>query len=207
MVVTWLLDISHYQSSLNIKQAVNEGYSGVICKATEGGTYRDPCFDGFIPAVMSAGAIPGAYHFLRAGDGAAQAVSFHSRVAAHGGPKGWLIALDNEADASWATTTAWVARWNQLTGGHPILMYTGSWWWKPRGWNGASLTPYLWHSRYVTGTGAGAELFSRVPASWWTPGYGGWGSATILQFSSSATVAGHTVDVDAFREVLISYAR
>ena len=125
-----------------------------------------------------------------------------ARGRAHGGPKGWLIALDNEADASWATTTAWVARWNQLTGGHPgyrQLVVEAS------GLEQREPNPLSLALPVCPGTGAGAELFSRVPASWWTPGYGGWGSAT--EFSSSATVAGHTVDVDAFREVLISYAR
>jgi hypothetical protein len=187
----WLVDISNYQGNFNVAQAGREGL-----------TYQDPRFDTFIPQIKAAGLIPGAYHFLRAGDGAAQARAFHARVASHGGPGGFLCACDNEKDATWDVTRAFYAEWNRLTGGHPLMMYSGDWWWNPRGWNGSSLTPYLWTSHYVSGTGTGSALYAKVPASWWTPGYGGWNTATILQFSSSATVAGQTVDVNAFRGTL-----
>jgi lysozyme len=195
----WLIDISNYQTGLDIDQAGREGYSAVICKATEGVSYRDPRFDTFIPQVKAAGLIPGAYHFLRASDGAAQARAFHARVAAQGGPGGFLCACDNEQDATWDVTREFYAEWARLTGGHPLMMYSGAWWWSPRGWPGASLTPYLWASHYVSGSGAGSALYAKVPASWWTPGYGGWNTATILQFSSSATVADQAVDVNAYR--------
>ena len=143
--------------------------------------------------------IPGAYHFLRSGSGAAQAQAFHARVSAHGGPAGLLIALDNEKDADYDTTRAFIAEWNRLSGNHPILMYTGSWWWKPKGWDGASLTPHLWHSRYVDGTGYASSLYEHVPESWWNPGYGGWATAEILQFTSHARVAGMSIDANAYR--------
>jgi hypothetical protein len=201
-VVIWLLDISNWQTDFNIARAVGEGYSAVVCKATEGQTFRDGWFDRYIPAIQAAGAIPGAYHYLRAGDGAAQARAFHQRVAAHGGPDGWLIQLDNEADATWDTTVAWANEWRDLSGGHPFLMYTGAWWWGPRGWGGGELTTHLWHSRYVTGTGYGSALYEKVPDAWWTPGYGGWNTATILQFSATGLAAGQKVDVNAFRGTL-----
>jgi hypothetical protein len=197
--VIWLADISNHQGDISIEQIVAEGYSAVICKASEGTTFRDGWFDGWIPRIRDAGAIPGAYHFLRAGDGAGQARIFWARVADHGGPAGFLCALDNEADASWEDTRAFAAEWNAITGGHPLLMYTGGWWWRPRGWPGAELTPHLWHSNYVSGSGTGAALYGQVTDAHWSPGYGGWPQATILQFSSSAQVAGQTVDVNAFR--------
>lgn len=195
----FLLDISNHQGAFPVGRAVNEGFSAVFCKATEGVTYRDPRFDSFIPQVTAAGAIPGAYHFLRAGDGAAQARAFHTRIRSHGGPAGWLCACDNEADASWSTTMAFFAEWNRLTNHHPLIMYSGAWWWKPRGWNGSSLTQHLWHSRYVAGTGTATSLWAKAPTSWWAPGYGGWPTATLLQFTSTARVAGQLVDVSAFR--------
>lgn len=195
----WLADISNHQGDISIEQIVAEGYSAVICKASEGTSFRDGWFDGWIPRIKAAGAIPGAYHFLRAGDGAAQARILHARVADHGGPSGFLCALDNEADASWETTVAFAETWREISGGHPLLMYTGGWWWRPRGWPGAELTPYLWHSHYVTGSGYGSALYGQVGEDFWTPGYGGWPQATILQFSSSARVAGQVVDVNAFR--------
>ncbi|MEV4705505.1 GH25 family lysozyme [Actinoplanes sp. NPDC049316] len=198
--ITWLVDISHWQGDINIAQIAREGYTACVCKATEGTAYDDPTFDRNIAAVTKAGMIPGAYHYLRDGDGAAQARHFHQRVRKLGGPDGWLIQLDCESDGYGPEMAAWAAEWKRLTGNHPFLIYSGSWWW-PRtdGYRGAALTPYLWHSHYVDGSDIGSMLYRQVADSWWKPGYGGWPKATILQFSSSGKVAGRQIDVNAFR--------
>lgn len=198
-MVTWLIDISNHQGAFDVGRAVSEGYSGVWMKATEGTTFRDGMFDTFAGQVLASGAVPGAYHYLRSGSGRAQCDAFYNRVRDHGGPDGWLVACDNEADAGWQTTVDFFARWRELAGDHPLFMYSGNWWWSERGWNGASLTPYLWDSRYVSGGGYGSTLYEKVPDSWWSSRYGGWGSVTVLQFASSATVAGRSpIDVNAF---------
>lgn len=198
-MVIWLIDISQYQTGLDVGRAVAEGYSAVWMKATEGVTWRDKAFDTFAEQVLASGAIPGAYHFLREGYGRAQCDVFYQRMRDHGGPDGWLAACDNEQDAGWQTTVDFFARWRELAGDHPLFMYSGNWWWSERGWYGASLTPYLWDSRYVSGSGYGAALYGQVPESWWSARYGGWGDVTVLQFTSSGSVAGRTVDVNAFR--------
>lgn len=200
-MTTWVIDLSNHQPSFNIPRAIqNEGYQAVILKATEGTTYRDPVFDTYAQTTLDMGALPGAYHYLRAGDGAAQARALYRRIADHGGPTGWIAACDNETDATWDTTVAFHTEWAQLTGGHPLMMYSGTWWWTPRGWDGASLTPHLWDSRYVAGTGYGSQLYTKVPADWWTPRYGGWTDTTLLQFTATATVAGISgIDVSAHR--------
>lgn len=198
-MVTWLIDISNHQGAFDVGQAVAEGYSGVWMKATEGTTFRDWMFDSFAGQTLAAGAVPGAYHYLRAGSGRAQCDAFYSRIRDHGGPDGWLAACDNESDASWQTTVDFFSRWRELSGDHPLVMYSGNWWWSARGWNGAALTPYLWDSRYVDGSGYGSALYEQVPDSWWSSRYGGWGAVTVLQFASSATVAGRSpIDVNAF---------
>lgn len=205
-MVTWILDISNWQGDFDIAQAAREGYDAIICKATEGTGTPDGWFDTFIPKIRAAGKIPGAYHFLRCGDGAGQAREFHSRVRNHGGPDGWLIGLDCESDGYTREILDWVGEWNRLTGGHPFMFYTGAWWW-PRiaGFNGAALTPYLWHSHYVwdaaantSARGFGSSVYDRVPDGWWSPGYGGWDRVTLLQFTSRAVVAGREVDANAF---------
>lgn len=198
MVITWLADISNYQAGFDVGRAVREGYAGIIMKASEGTTFKDRQFDTFAGQVLAAGAVPGAYHYLREEDGAGQAEMFHARIAAWGGPAGWICACDNEADAEWETTSSFYARWSQLTGGHPLMMYSSGWWW-PSGWDGTVLTPYLWDSRYVSGSDTGSGLYAGVPESWWTPRYGRWPVATMLQFTSSALVAGRKIDVSAFR--------
>lgn len=200
MAGTWLIDISSHQGpGFSVGSAVAEGYAGVIMKATEGVGWYDDMFDSYAGQVLAAGAVPGAYHFLRAGDGRAQCDAFWSRIRDHGGPEGWIAACDNEADAGWGTTVTFFQRWRELAGDHPLVMYSGNWWWEPRGWNGASLTPYLWDSRYVSGIDYGSRLYERVPDSWWTSRYGGWDAVTLLQFSSAGVVAGQHVDVNSFR--------
>lgn len=200
MDLTWVLDLSNHQPGFDIPRAVREGYQAILLKATEGLNYRDPLFDSYAQATQDMGALPGAYHFLRAGDGAAQARYLYQRIADHGGPGGWVAICDNEVDATWDATVAFSQEWAQLTGGHPLVVYSGNWWWSARGWNGSTLTPYLWDSRYVAGTGYGSQLYAGVPDSWWVPRYGGWTQATMLQFSSTATVAGASpVDVSAYR--------
>lgn len=195
----FLLDIAHYQQGLNIPLAASQGFVAIACKATEGTTFADPSFNTFIPQIKAAGLIPGAYHFLRSGDGAAQARWFLSRVQVQGGPEGFLIQLDCESDGLGPQMAAWAAEWNRLTGHHPFLIYSGSWWW-PRtgGYRGADLTPYLWHSHYTTGSGSATALYGQVAGSWWTPGYGGWPRATLLQFTSTGTAGGQLVDFSAY---------
>lgn len=201
--ITWLVDISHWQGNIDIARIAREGYAACVCKATEGRTYTDPTFTRNTKAAKKAGMIPGAYHYLRDGDGAAQARHFHQQVKRAGGPNGWLIQLDCEADGYGPEMTAWAKQWNRLSNNHPFLIYSGAWWWpRTRGFRGANLTPYLWQSHYVSGTGTGSHLYSKVPAAWWKPGYGGWNEATILQFSSSGSVAGQKIDVNAYRGTL-----
>ena len=190
------IDIASYQAGINIQQVVSEGYSFIFVKATEGTGYHNPYFAQHIRAARDAGALPGAYHFLRAGSGEAQAISFVAAVdEAMGSTTGVMLACDNEKDAGWATTVAFFQKVWQLTGGHHVIMYTGSWWW-PHGWDGSGLTGALWHSRYIDGEGYGSDLYARVPASWWDTNYGGWPRATILQFSNQGLVAGRFVDVN-----------
>lgn len=198
-MVTWLIDISNHQGVFDVERAVSQGYAGVWMKATEGTTFRDGMFDTFARQVLAAGAVPGAYHYLRSGSGRAQCDAFYRRIRDHGGPHSWLAACDNEADASWTTTVDFFARWRELAGDHPLFMYSGNWWWSKRRWNGASLTPYLWDSRYVSGAGYGSVLYEKVPEAWWSSRYGGWEVVTVLQFSSSGLVAGRRTDVNAFR--------
>jgi hypothetical protein len=144
--------------------------------------------------------VPGAYHFLRAGDGAAQARHFLNRITAHGGPTGWIIQLDAESDGYGSEMTAWANEWNRLTGNYPFLIYSGSWSWPhTNNVRGAGLTANLWHPHYVSGTDLGSVLYQQVTDGFWKPGYGGWEQATVLQFSDRGQVAGAAIDVSAYR--------
>lgn len=196
-----------YQRGLRIEDLPGQGYTYGVVKATEGVGFTAPRYDEFINRFRAAGMVTGAYHWLRAGDGAAQARYFLDKLQAVGGHHGLLIQLDVEHDGYGREMQAWAAEWNHLTGHHPFLIYSGAWWW-PRtgGFAGASLTPHLWHSRYLeadpdTITDDPAAFADRIPASWWAPGYGGWPEATFLQFTSrgDAGSLGNNVDLNVFR--------
>lgn len=193
-----------YQAGLDVERVAREGYGGLLVKATQGASgYTAPAtFDDWIRRGRAAGMVVGAYHWLTSAPAGAQLDHYLGRLAKVGGPDGMLCAVDVEdtaAPPTWATLRAFVSGWQERTGGHPLILYSGAWWWGPRGWPGATLTPHLWHSRYVTGSGPGSVLYGAVPESWWSPAYGGWAQATLLQFTSSALVAGQRVDVSAFR--------
>lgn len=187
-----------YQGGINIAKLKAEGFAFVVCKATEGTSYSAPRFDEWIPAIKANGMIPGAYHYIRNSDGAAQARFFLSRLAKHGGPAGMLIQLDCEADASWPVVQAFVAEWNAKTGNYPFAFYTGDWWLQPRKWNVAALTPYLWAApnRGYTGTYTGDASPD------WNAGYGGYAALAINQYTSKGDAGGlnDNVDIDAIRD-------
>jgi GH25 family lysozyme M1 (1,4-beta-N-acetylmuramidase) len=207
---------ARYQGGIDFTKLKAQGYTFMCTKASEGTSI--PGAGGLGSAAFAArflswiaearrlGIVPGLYHWLKAGNAVAQAQFFHALVERAGGPKGLLIQLDCEDNASYADVQAWAAEWRRLTGGHPFLLYTGKWWWGPKGWNGVAITPYLWHSHYLT-----ADLdtipddpnafAARIPESWWTPGYGNWPVATILQYTSKGDAGGlgNNVDLNAFR--------
>jgi len=200
----WILDLhNEYQQGMDVRQVAREGYRAIVVKATEGANryYAPAAFVGWINEARSLGMIAGAYHWMNDDPPAQQVDYFLRRIHGAGGPDGLFCMVDVEDEKrppSESTVRAWFAEWQQRTGNHPIMLYTGKWW-RERNWPGVQLTPYLWLSRYVPGSGYGSELYTKVPASWWTPGFGGWETATLLQFSSRARVAGHLVDVSAFR--------
>ncbi len=180
-----------YQRGLHWPTLYAQGYRYGAIKHTQGTGYRHNLTDEWVRDCRAAGLLAGAYHWLDASDGAAQARWFWKRVLECGGPKGMLIMLDVEDTGKAAQVTAWAREWNRLSGHHPFAIYTGGWWWRPNmgQFSGAAITPTLWHSSYVAADTDSipddpAALARRIPASWWTPGYGGWKRATFLQFSS-----------------------
>lgn len=180
-----------YQAGIDFPTLARQGYTFAVTKASQGTGFRAPRFVEWIGKTRAAGMIPGAYHWIEKGNAVAQVAHFLKVLADVGGPNGLLIQLDCEDNATWADVQAWAAEWKRRTNGHPFLLYSGKWWWGAAGrqWPGSSITPYLWESHYLAADTDSvpddpAAFAARIPASWWTPGYGGWKAATILQFSS-----------------------
>jgi len=177
------IDVSHHQGSIDWAQVAGSGRTWAFAKATEGVSLRDPRFAQNWAGMARVGLIRGAYHFLSpTSDPAAQARAF---VNVTGNPNGSLCALDVETTASGGHPTsaqahAFTAEFRRLTGGHPLLVYTGRWYWRDilKDPHGADIGP-LWHSAYSGSPGAL---------------YGGWDRFTMWQYTSSGIcpgVAGH----------------
>lgn len=212
MAPLWIVDAAgSYQHGMSVQTLQREGFSAVVAKVSEG-LVRNDTWDAvnkswakaWIRTARDVGMIPGAYHYLRGASGQMQAQYFVQSLddITGNGAEGLLVQLDNEADATVEDTQSFVAEFGRLQPGHPLLMYTGQWWWGPRGWDGSDLTPYLWDSHYVMdgqspASGFASAVYDQVPEWWWTPGYGGWLRATMLQFTSRASAGGLTSNVDA----------
>lgn len=193
------VDVASYQGRPDWPSVHRAGIRFGFSKVTEGTGYINPTW-GHNKAAMAGlgdGFLPGAYHFLHGGNGAAQARFFLQHT---GDVSGLAVALDVEAfGADAATSRDWVAEFKRLTGGHPVLGYYPKWYWQAHGQPSLDFFDGLWQSAYVSGTGSAAGLYGKVPASWWAS-FGG-ESVELLQYSSSATVPGISghCDVSAFR--------
>lgn len=208
---------TRYQAGINFATLRREGYAFACTKASQGTHLTFPDFPRWVELTRDAALVPGAYHWIDNSDtGQAQARFFNKALAPVGGAEGLIIQLDDEDNATEQQTETFCLELEQLTGGHPFLIYTGSWWWRPRGWDGASLTPLLWDSRYLaadldTVPDDPAAFAARIPEAWWRLpnkwpepdafGYGGWTSATFLQFTSRGDAGGlgNNVDLNATR--------
>lgn len=185
-------DCSRHQGAVDWAAVARAGHTFAIIKATEGTSYsRVDWFQANAPKVRAAGLVLGAYHFLRRGSAAGQARYFVDIV---GDFDGVLAVLDVEtaADGSkpgLAEVEAFAAEFRRLVPGHPLVVYTGRWYWHGVLGNphGAHVGP-LWHSEYDTGSEVadGPELDN----------YGGWGSCTIWQYTSTGRCPGVAGDCD-----------
>lgn len=71
-----VIDLSHFNSTVDLDAAKADGVVGVIYKATQGLTFRDPTYQARRQQAESAGLLWGAYHFGTGSDGVSQAEYF-----------------------------------------------------------------------------------------------------------------------------------
>lgn len=183
-------DASRHQGTVNWPKVKGAGHTFAIIKATDGISYRHIAwFRTHFPQVKAAGLVPGAYHFLTVHDGAAQARYFVGEVNRAGGFAGVLAVVDVERNfdgtsPSIATVKAFAAEFQRLTIGHPLIIYTGRWFWvgvlgDPAG---AQLGA-LWHSEYEP---TAAEVADGPEGAI----YGGWSDWSLWQFTSTGVCPG-----------------
>lgn len=119
-----IIDISHHNTITDISKAKAAGILGVIHKATQGATYKDPTLSANKKKITDAGLLFGAYHFGTAGDASAQADFFLSVAG-----KDTLLVLDFEPnpqghDMSLTEAEQFVHHIFTVTGRYPGL-YSG----------------------------------------------------------------------------------
>ena len=108
-----VIDISHHNGkSLDFKQARADGIVGVIHKASQGTSGRDPMYAANRAKAREAGLLWGAYHFATGSDGARQAAHFLDVV---GDPRDVLLALDLEPNPGGASM--------DLVGAHAFVVH------------------------------------------------------------------------------------
>lgn len=102
----------------------------------------------------------------------------YQRILALGGPYRMAHAVDCEENATESNLRAYVATMQQLLG-RKIVIYSGRWWMKPRGWNIRSMCPYLWAapSNGYLGTYPGDT------SAHWGADYGGHTALDIMQYA------------------------
>jgi GH25 family lysozyme M1 (1,4-beta-N-acetylmuramidase) len=193
------VDVASYQGRPDWPRVKRAGVSFAFSKVTEGTGYVNPTWAYNATEMLRLGGnfLPGAYHFLHGGHGAAQARYFLSKA---GDVSKMAVALDVEASgADAATSRDWVKEFKRLTGNHPVIGYYPRWYWEQTGRPDLSFFDTVWQSHYVTGSGSPSGLFGKVPATFWAT-FGG-EPISILQFSSSGTVPGISgrCDVNAYK--------
>ena len=118
-----VVDISHHNGNVNLVKAKADGIFGVIQKATQGRSGKDPTFKSNRTKANDAGLMFGAYHFATGSDGVKQAQHFLDIVDSFDNT---LLVLDFEANPTGPSMTleearAFVTHVNEQTGRFPGL--------------------------------------------------------------------------------------
>lgn len=190
------IDVSSYQAGLNISQVAAEGFSWVAAKVSEGSYFQDPTWAANQSAAAQAGLQIIGYHYANASDTPASQVQ---NWQANGGPNVCMIDFeDNSGNINdyWALVNTFNA-----AGVTVALSYIPQWYWSQIGSPDLSGVPGLIASAYPAST---AEYATSIYASVGADSGEGWASygganPVIWQFTDRATVAGMSVDADAFR--------
>lgn len=176
MALDGVIDLSHYNSSVDFAGLKSAGILGVIHKATEGVSFSDPAYSVRQGSATEAGLLWGAYHFGTGDDPQAQARFFLSAV----GSQGALIALDFEANPNGASMT--------LAQAHAFVSYihavTERW---PGLYGGTYLQQCLNGARDPVLANCWLWLADYAPAASVPAGWEAW---TLWQYTDSAQVAG-----------------
>ncbi|GAA0638341.1 hypothetical protein GCM10010174_70250 [Kutzneria viridogrisea] len=199
-MTVFVADISNHKPGFDIADAVSEGYSAIFAKASEGATYADPTFLGFMAAARAAGVLFAGFVYQRAESSAADHVAVLRRM---GVPTDCPIIVDVEANSGSVGLTRGIVAELRAAGYQVPLVYLPRWYWQQIGSPDLSGLPPLWASAYPGTAGQyGAEKYGQAGGDN-SPNWIGYGGNTVAlwQFTDNATVANYqrAIDVSAFR--------
>jgi hypothetical protein len=178
-VTLLIVDVASYQGALSLADVRRAGFGAVNFKTSHGLGIKSvhPHLATLAAQARTVGLARSSFHWLTADPGAAQADHAYARLVAAGLDWGCPHFVDCEADAPLPVLSAYVARMRELLG-RPVGLYTGGWWWRPRKWNGAALSPYL-ASAPDSGYGTG---YPGDESPLWAVSWGGWAAISVLQY-------------------------
>jgi lysozyme len=191
------IDVSNHQGLIDWAVVARAGVRFSLCKATEGFTFTDARFAANVAGARAHGIIPGAYHFTRPGDGAAQCDRFLSVV---GRLAGILVALDVEARDTTDEAIAWLRRFARRVPGRQVLLYSNRGLWAMSGGGSVAGLPVVgWHAGAGNGyyTTASGSLAHQAGATNLRPqAFAGMDTVPMVQFTDHADIPGISGHVD-----------
>ena len=203
------VDVSEHQDGMSLAQAKREGMDFAILRLCDG-TYRDRVFRSHLADAESAGLLVSTYWYLRApseGSTIAQQVDVIAQQMGGRRDLGVWIDVESVAGGRKLLTGAdvWAAKRElEKRGYHVPGIYSGAWYWEqmPGGEPSMDGLGYLWVSSYGRNrTGKPRALYDGDGGN----AHPGWNyplgnrKPDILQYGSRAQVAGHTVDINAYK--------
>jgi hypothetical protein len=186
---------SSTQDAINfLEQLVPEGFSGMCHKVSEGSYYEDPywpavqqwCEQNNLPLI--------GYHYVTTNDPVSQVQTWR------GNNGGILAMLDWEDNSGDLSNLAAVVDAFKTAGVTVQLGYYPQWYWSQEGGGDLSvLANALVSSGYPDGSGYASTIYANsggTSGEGWAP----YGNATpaAWQFTNSASIAGFTVDCNAY---------
>lgn len=186
------IDISHWQKGIDLSKI---SCDFVICKATEGNNYFDPCFETYMKQAESLGKCLGFYHFARPenNNACAEALYFYQNTFDWYGKA--IPVLDWESLGKWNVEWAeeWLDEIQALTGVKPII-YMSEAVVNQYNWSQVASKDYgLWVAKYrdmkidkdYDMTYAG----NKPKVKWWQ-------SYALWQWTSKGRLSGYSKDLD-----------
>jgi hypothetical protein len=197
-MTVFVADIASYQHGLNVA-SLRPDCVGVQIKCTEGASYVNPDYAGWLAQAKAAGLLTVAYHYVNGDDPTAQAAN----LAAHIGDKSLPVMLDTEKGSGNLPHVLDVCDAMDAAGLRPKLIYLPQFYWSQIGSPDlraplASRGLMLVSAHYPsTAPGSPAGLYPGDSSPLWN-GYGG-AVVSMLQFTDAAVEGGQQVDMNAYR--------